>query len=79
MKTIATLSENKENLLTKTKSTRTWYYCYSCGANLSHISPKCTSKYKYTNHKNKATFKDIIGGLKRNLKVLAVRKLMSQS
>ena len=72
--------ENKENEPKLGPNTpRKWYYCYSCGANTSHPSTKCTSKYKYAAHKNEASFKDMRGGSKRNLKVPAVRKILNQS
>ena len=73
------LSENIENAPFKPRPTRAWHYCYSCGANRSHPSPKCTSKCEHANHKNEATFKDVMGGSKRKLKVPAVCKTLNQN
>lgn len=80
MKTIETLSANKENIPKSKSNTRhIWHYCYSCGANTSHPSTKCFSNYKYVNHKNEAIFKDMMGGSKRNLRVPAARKILNQA
>ena len=80
---ITKLSENKENMPPprsgnrKSSKDKTWIYCYSCGANQSHPSNKCTSKGKQTNHKDAATFKNTMGGNTHRCHYDEVRELMN--
>jgi len=81
MKTIESLSSKKENEPSRGNITvlGPWKYCYSCGANRSHDSTHCTSKYKYAAHKDDATFKDTKGGSTKNFRVPAVRRKLQKS
>jgi hypothetical protein len=85
MKLITKLSEGKENVTPpqsnnitpiSTKKYPTWYYCYSCGANTSHASDNCNSKWKLASHKDNATFKNTMGGSARKCHYPHIRKLM---
>ena len=71
MQMITKLVSDKEKLPpTRPKNQRiSWYYCYSCGAQVTHPSDKCTSKLKLASYKDEETFKDTMGGSTRKCKI----------
>ena len=74
MKTIESLSTNKENDSShgNINISKLWKYCYLYRVNKSHDSTHCTSKYKYAVHKDEATFKDTKGRSTRNFKIRTI-------
>ena len=80
MQMITKLSSHKENVpLTRPRNQqRTCCFCFSCGANNSHPSEKCTNKWKLAIHENQSTLKGTMGGSICNLKDRDVLKILNQ-